>query len=66
MAKAKKLECWEQYSFSAALGNKFMQRLSPTALRTLGFRMLPVYQGWGQVTSQTVRNLYQEVIKRSP
>ncbi|KAH6939909.1 hypothetical protein HPB50_022028 [Hyalomma asiaticum] len=28
-----KLTCWEQYISSAALGSKFVQRLSPTAER---------------------------------
>ncbi|KAH6923681.1 hypothetical protein HPB50_005143 [Hyalomma asiaticum] len=34
-AKFTKLICWGQYIFSAALGSKFAQRPSPTALRTL-------------------------------
>ncbi|KAH6946966.1 hypothetical protein HPB50_016261 [Hyalomma asiaticum] len=54
-AKATRLTCWEQY-ISSALGSKFTQRLSPTALRTRGFHVPPVCQRQRQVTSQTVRN----------
>ncbi|KAH6920921.1 hypothetical protein HPB50_028091 [Hyalomma asiaticum] len=61
MANAVKLTCWEQCISSAVLGSKFAQRLSPTALHTLGFRVAPVCQRRRQMTSQTVRNF----VKRS-
>ncbi|KAH6925566.1 hypothetical protein HPB50_007277 [Hyalomma asiaticum] len=61
IAKATKLTCWEQY-FSVALDSKFVQWLSPIALHSLGLRVPPVCQRWGQMTSDC-EELCQEVIK---
>ncbi|KAH6943352.1 hypothetical protein HPB50_020222 [Hyalomma asiaticum] len=56
-----KLTCWAQYISAVTFGSKFAQRLSPTALRTLGFCVPPVCQSQREMISQIVRNFVKRL-----